>query len=286
MVKPVLPLVLILMSTSLLGCAHSNISSSQIPHSTPTPLSTQQPSAMEQTIETGLIKDQVIESDLGEIHYSYYLPNDYDPNHTYPLMMSMPGYDMMWFGEASQGNQNEWIGFTSWFDQEPEMIVVCAQLLDWQENSANQINWLCQYFIDHYSIDHNRIYACGYSAGGETMSQAVSLRPDLYAAYLHASSQWDGSYQPLIDHQVAVYIFMAQDDEYYGVDKAIDAYTNLTTAYQESGYDQTMIDTLVHLNTPDQTWFDQYDIHSNYHAGGNVLFNDPTIHQWILAHHQ
>ena len=82
------------------------------------------------------------------------------------------------------------------------MIVVSAQLTDWHDTSAQQAIELTEYFIDHFSVDKTRVYAAGYSAGGETMSQAVSLRPDLYAAYLHGASQWDGhdtGYRP--DHK-------------------------------------------------------------------------------------
>ena len=45
------------------------------------------------------------------------------------------------------------------------------------------------------------------------MSQAVSMRPDLYAAYLHGASQWDGKYAPIAENGVAVHVFMAENDE-------------------------------------------------------------------------
>lgn len=32
----------------------------------------------------------------GDIHYSFYLPENYDESRKYPLVMTMPGYDMMW----------------------------------------------------------------------------------------------------------------------------------------------------------------------------------------------
>ena len=37
-----------------------------------------------------------------------------------------------------------------------------------------------------------------------------ALRPDLYAAYIHGGSQWDGAYDPVAENRVAVYIFMAK----------------------------------------------------------------------------
>nr|WP_242860643.1 prolyl oligopeptidase family serine peptidase [Clostridium sp. KNHs205] len=38
-------------------------------------------------------------------------------------------------------------------------------------------------------MDESRVYAAGYSAGGETMSCAVSMRPDLYAHYAGARAK-------------------------------------------------------------------------------------------------
>ena len=95
------------------------------------------------------------------------------------------------------------------------MIVVSAQLTDWNEKSARQAIELTEYFIENFNVDTSRIYAAGYSAGGKTMSCAVSMRPDLYVAYLHVASQWDGDYD-----SVAVYIYMADGDDSYVYNKA------------------------------------------------------------------
>ena len=167
-------------------------------------------------VQTGIIPEQILDGETGEIHYSYYLPENYDESTEYPLMMVMPGYDMMWFGEESSGSNLNWRGFLCWTELPEDMIVVSAQLTDWHETSAKQAIELTEYFLDHFSVDESRVYAAGYSAGGETMSQAVSMRPDLYAAYLHGASQWDGEYTPIAENNVAVYIFMAENDEYYG----------------------------------------------------------------------
>lgn len=52
-------------------------------------------------IETGLIREQILNGSEGEIHYSYYLPESYDGTRKFPMMVTLPGYDMMWFGENS-----------------------------------------------------------------------------------------------------------------------------------------------------------------------------------------
>lgn len=233
-------------------------------------------------IQTGLVREQTLDSTEGLIHYSYYLPEDYDPTRKYPMMVVMPGYNMMWFGESSSGSNLDWTGFTSWTNLGQDMIVVSAQLTDWGDTSARQAIALTEYFINHFAVDTARIYAAGYSAGGETMSRAVAMRPDLYAAYLHGASQWDGGFAPIAENGVAVYIYMAQGDEYYGVRKARDAYNGLHDAYAAAGWTDEQIDTVLQMQTPDNAFFDAQGLHV-YHAAANVVFDDADILNWIVS---
>lgn len=247
------------------------------------PIESETPNEPEKPPEkTGIIAEQILNGNDGEIHYSYYLPEDYDESKTYPLVLTMPGYDMMWFGEDSSGSNLEWNGFRVWTELPEDMIVASAQLTDWHETSARQAIELTEYFIENFSVDKSRVYAAGYSAGGETMSQAVSMRPDLYAAYLHGASQWDGDYQPIAQNDVAVYIFMAENDEYYGSAKARSAYDGLQAAYREKGYTDKQIGELLTLEIPDNEYFNNRGIY-NYHGGGNIVFDDETALNWILS---
>lgn len=236
-------------------------------------------------IQTGLVREQTLDSTEGLIHYSYYLPDDYDPTRKYPMMVVMPGYNMMWFGESSSGSNLDWTGFTSWTNLGQDMIVVSAQLTDWGDTSARQAIALTEYFINHFAVDTARIYAAGYSAGGETMSRAVAMRPDLYAAYLHGASQWDGGFAPIAENGVAVYIYMAQGDEYYGVQKARDAYNGLHDAYAAAGWTDEQIDTVLQMQTPDNAFFDAQGLRV-YHAAANVVFDDADILNWIISKHK
>lgn len=161
------------------------------------------------------------------------------------------------------------------------MFVVSAQLTDWGEKSARQAIELTEYFLDNFPVDARRVYAAGYSAGGETMSQAVSMRPDLYAAYLHGASQWDGAYASVAENGVAVYIFMAENDEYYGSAKARDAYNGLYKAYLDTGLTESQIEDLLCLEIPDNEYFNSRGIY-NYHGGANILFQDESILNWII----
>lgn len=233
------------------------------------------------TEQTGIIAEQILNGEDGEIHYSYYQPENYDGEKNYPLMMTMPGYDRMWFGEESSGSNLSWNGFLAWTELDEDMIVVSAQLTDWGEKSARQANELAEYFIENFSVDTNRIYAAGYSAGGETMSQAVSMRPDLYAAYLHGAAQWDGTFDPIAENGVFVYIFMAENDEYYGSQKARDAYDGLYDAYLKAGISEDNMDDFIRLDIPDNEYFNSRGIY-NYHGGGNIVFDNEEILKIII----
>ena len=68
-------------------------------------------------MKTGIIAEQILEGETGTIHYSYYLPEDYDTQKKYPLMMVMPGYDMMWFGGESSGSNLDWDAASGGYDR-------------------------------------------------------------------------------------------------------------------------------------------------------------------------
>ena len=236
-----------------------------------------------ESVQAGLFAEQIFYGTEGDIHYSCHLPDSYDGSRKFPMMVVMPGYDMMWFGEASSGSNLNWSGFTSWTKPDTEMIVVSAQLTDWGEKSAQQSIELTKYFIENFTVDTGRVYAAGYSAGGETMSRALSMRPDLYAAYLHGASQWDGDYESIAENGVAVYIYMAEGDEYYGSDKAHSAYENLHAAYENVGLSDADIDKVLRIETPDNAFSNEKGIY-NYHGGANVVFDDSDNLNRVISH--
>ena len=247
------------------------------------PLESTASAVTSEPVQTGLFAEQIFSGADGDIHYSYYLPDSYDGSRKFPMMVVMPGYNMMWFGEDSSGSNLNWSGFTAWTRLDTEMVVVSAQLTDWGEKSARQAIELTEYFINRFAVDTSRVYAAGYSAGGETMSRAVAMRPDLYAAYLHGASQWDGSYAPIAENSVAIYIYMANGDEYYGSAKAHSAYENLHEAYENAGWSDTDIDKVLRIETPDNAFFNEKGIY-NYHGGANVVFDDPDNLNWVISH--
>ena len=104
------------------------------------------------------------------------------------------------------------------------------------------------------------------------------------AAYLHGASQWDGGYAPIAENGTAVYIFMAEHDEYYGSQRAWSAYNSLHDAYEEAGWSEEQISNVLQIQTPNDEWFAQRGVTSNYHGGGNVVFGEDNVLNWVLSH--
>ena len=160
----------------------------------------------------GFILDNVLHSaEYGDIHYNLYIPDSYDGSKPYAVFLTLPGYEGLYFQGVGENLYNETFGFEAQ-EYDPEMIIVAPQLSDWGVTSANQTIALVEYFLSHYNIDTDRVYAEGYSGGGETMSQVLGMRPDLFTAYLHCSSQWDGAYQPVAESRTPVYLVVGEHD--------------------------------------------------------------------------
>ena len=229
--------------------------------------------------------NNVLEGADGNIHYTYYLPVNYDPAKSYPMLMTLPGWSSKFNtiettplteNDYAAGNAKAWTAVLG------DMIIVSPNLTDWGDRSARQTIELTEYFIDNFAVDKNRIYAAGFSAGGETMSKAIDMRPDLFAAYLHSSSQWDGGYENAAKYHIPIYICMAEHDEYYGSETARDAYENLKEAYRTSGMADTDIEKLLVLDIKEDSYFSG-SFAGNYHGGGGLFASDEDIIGWLTS---
>ena len=185
------------------------------------------------------ILDNVLHSEKDEeIHYNLYIPDSYDGTEPYALFFTLPGYGGLYFQGVGENLRTETIAFTAQ-EYNSKMIVVAPQLEDWGETSANQTIALVEYFLSHYNID--QVYAEGYSGGGETMSLVMGKRPELFTAYLHCSSQWDGEYEPVVESRTLVYLVVGERDEYYGSEPTKQAYETLYRLYKEQGLSEEEI---------------------------------------------
>lgn len=231
----------------------------------------------------GFVLDNVLHSETeGDIHYNVYIPDSYDGSTPYALFFTLPGYQGLYFQGVGINLRSEDFGFTAQ-DYNSQMIVVAPQLNDWGETSARQTIALAEYFLDNYNIDRSRVYANGYSGGGETMSRVMGMRPDLFTAYLHCSSHWDGDYQTLVDSRTPVYLVIGEADEYYGAAPTRQAYDEIHRLYEQAGLSEEEINKLLVLDIKPTSYFTQQGIH-NQHGGGGALFShDEAIMGWLFA---
>lgn len=166
--------------------------------------------------QRGFLNDNLLHSDIGDIHFSGYIPESYDGSEPYALFVTLPGWEGLYF-QGVGANMVEDFG-TEAIRYNDRMIVLSPQLNDWGETSAKEAIALTEYFLRHYNIDPARVYLHGMSGGGETGSIIMGMQPELFAAYLATSSQWDGDLQVLAQARTPVYLAIGAQDSYYGAD--------------------------------------------------------------------
>ena len=229
------------------------------------------------------VLDNVLHSETeGDIHYNVYIPEDYDGTESYALFMTLPGYQGLYFQGVGQNVMTEEFGFMA-RDYISKMIIVAPQLNDWQDTSARQTIALTEYFLDTYNIDRSRVYAEGYSGGGETMSRVMGMRPDLYTAYLQCSSQWDGNYTEVVKARVPVYFAIGEKDEYYGSESSRNAYNAIHKLYEQEGLSNSEIDRLLVLDIKPTSYFSSEGISNQHGYGGYLFVRDKNIMGWLFG---
>ena len=210
-----------------------------------------------------------------------YIPDSYDGSESYALFLTLPGYEGLYFQGVGQNLYSENFAFEA-LNYNDRMIVAAPQLSDWGETSAVQTIALTEYLLDRYNIDRERVYAEGYSVGGETLSRVMGMRPDLFTAYLQCSSQWDGAYEPVAEARVPVYFVIGEGDEYYSAEPSREAYNRLHDLYTEAGLTEEEISRLLVLDVKDSDYFREGGAPSQ-HGGGNLFAGDSEIMGWLFS---
>ena len=230
----------------------------------------------------GFQMDNVLHSQNdGDIHYHVYVPESYDGTEPYALFVTLPGYEGLYFQGVGVNIQAEEFAFEAQKYNE-KMIIAAPQLGDWGETSASQTVALTRYLLELYNIDPNQVYANGYSGGGETMSLALEMAPELFTAYLHCSSRWDGDYAPVAENRVPVYLAIGESDEYYGAEPTREAYEALHSLYLEQGLSESEIERLLVLDIKDSSYFTERGI-DGQHGGGARFAFDEDIMGWLFG---
>ena len=194
-------------------------SSSQSEDNNSTTSSTQDDSNFQDVINQNSSKFQQLsfeDPDTGvTLQYNLYVPKDYDPSKTYPLLMFIP--DATSGGKTPLEIAQQYYGADIWVTDEDQakhesfvLVPAFSETVvndDW--STSNQIDTtvkLINKLKDKYSIDNNRIYSTGQSMGCMTSLYLSSKYPDLFAAYLFVSGQWDISVLKGLENDKFFYI--------------------------------------------------------------------------------
>ena len=200
----------------------------------------------------GFLFDNVLHSENdGDIHFGLYIPENYDGSEPYALYVTLPGYEGLYFQGVGVNIRAEDYGIEAQKYNE-KMIIAAPQLNDWRETSARQTVALTRYLISHYNIDPEKVYLNGYSGGCETGSLVMEIAPELYTAFLHCSSQWDGDLDPLAKAGTPIYMVTGESDSYYGSSSVRETYDKLVQLYRDKGLTDDQIEKLVVLDLKDQ----------------------------------
>jgi predicted esterase len=124
------------------------------------------------------------EATYGKLTYGLYVPENYDPSKSYPLIMHLHGYsylnsdNLWWYAPDIQARNPcfvftpktppSWGDWSGWGDTLSEPMQVTMEVLD--------------QLIAEYSIDECRLYVYGISMGGEGTFDLLDKYPDKFAA--------------------------------------------------------------------------------------------------------
>ena len=150
-----------------------------------------------------------------ELEYSLYIPEEYDETVQYPLIMFIP--DASGSGKSAGEIAKQYYGAAVWASDEEQkkhasFVLIPAfseTVVDDSWNTSDQINTaveLISSLLEEYSIDRSRLYTTGQSMGCMTSLYLNSIYPDLFAASLYVSGQWDINVLGNLEDQTFFYI--------------------------------------------------------------------------------
>ena len=160
------------------------------------------------------------EEDGETLQYYLYVPADYDPENTYPLIQFIPDSSVV--GRDAEYVLTQGWGGLIWAteaeqEKHPSFVVVpvfTETVVDDSFNHSSQIDLavnLLRSLMEEYSIDTDRIYTTGQSMGGMTSFYLSSAYPGFFAAYLFVGSQWDVDVLSGLEEEKFFYIVSAGD---------------------------------------------------------------------------
>ncbi len=159
------------------------------------------------------------------IHYSIYLPEKYDPEKKYPLVVFLADENSTGTNPetpVAQGRGGLVWAAAEWQAAYPCIVAIplyrerildnqLYTVTDYVEVTYNWIGMLGR----EYGVDTTRIYGTGQGMGCETVMLLANEHRDLFAACMLVSGQWDAERLTGLEKQKFVFFSAVDDTEMY-----------------------------------------------------------------------
>lgn len=160
------------------------------------------------------------EEDGTTLQYQLYIPENYNPAQSYPLIQFIPDSSVV--GKGTDAVLTQGWGGLIWATEaeqakHPAFVVVpvfTETIVTDNGDHSDQIDLamrMLESLIEEYSINKSRIYTTGQSMGGMTSFYLSTAYPAFFAAYLFVGSQWDVSVLKGLEEKPFFYIVSAGD---------------------------------------------------------------------------
>ncbi|MEO3751444.1 PHB depolymerase family esterase [Streptomyces sp. B6B3] len=218
--------------------------------------------------------------------YAYHLPEDYDPNRAYPLVVILPGHGMGWDGDNLGVQLAADIPATAWLRPDrtgtDEDVIVLApqnQRVGAPAEAALMVA-LVEDFMDSHAVDPDRVYASTVSYGSTLAWEAMATRPGLFTAALVTGGFRVSADQAtrIAADRTPVWITHGTNDHLLPVAYGRDSADLLRDAYVAAGVDPAEAEDLVRYTEYANDAFSEPD----YHAAFGPSYEDASILRWLL----
>lgn len=190
------------------------------------------------------------------LKYNLYVPENYDENTSYPFIMYIP--DSSASGKSAKEIVEQYYGANVWVTDEDQakhasFVLVPAfseTVVDDNFNVSEQVEAAVNLINDltaKYNIDKNRLYTTGQSMGCMTSLYLNSKYPDMFAASVFVSGQWDISVLKGLEDKKFFYITAGGDA------KASGGQDEVKAMFDEDGVKYTYNEWSAQLSDEEQT---------------------------------
>lgn len=141
-----------------------------------------------------------------DIYYSLAVPKDYDASKKYPLVLTCHGIGGS-LGYKQQDAEGNYLCIAgdlgrdavpvSWLREVDEDVIVLSIQRwrdapeEWEVDAEGDVIYLVDQLAKEYSIDMDRIYGIGSSAGSMHLSKLILRYPEFLAGYIQCNSVFD-----------------------------------------------------------------------------------------------